>query len=126
MNIYSDFYSRVQGAQRRGDLSVTLPWTHKTWRLGLLLKRLKFIENVECVENPKNGLPTLIVHLIDRGFSHLRQISKPSRKVFKKSKEMKAFRKDFGFYILSTPLGLLSCQEANALGVGGELLCEIY
>ena len=126
MNIFSDFYSRMQTAQRLGLPSVGIPWTHKIYRFGILLKRLRYIEDIECIQDPKKKSCTIWVHLKPGSFSHLKQISKPSKKVYKKAKDLSPYKKAYGSFILSTPMGLLSCHEAQALHIGGELMCEIY
>jgi small subunit ribosomal protein S8 len=43
-----------------------------------------------------------------------------------KATEIKKSRNGFGIYILSTPKGVVTGYEAHTLGVGGELLCEVY
>ena len=134
MNTFSNFYSRVQNAQRAGDPIVTLPWSHKAWRLAVLLKRLKYIEDFEMTPKSnevvqksfKKNFPKISLHLIPGGFSHLHQISKPSRRVIRKAKELEPHGRPYGSFIVSTSLGLLSCHEAKTLKVGGELMCEIY
>ena len=126
MNVFSDFYSRIQSAQRLGLPSVGIPWTHKIYRFGLLLKRLKYIEDLECIDNPEKKSSTIWFYLKPGSFSYLRQISKPSRRVYKKAKDIKPYEKAYGSFILSTSKGLLSCQEARAMSLGGELMCEIY
>ena len=142
MNTYSNFYSRVQNAQRAGDALLQIPWSHKVWRLAIFLKRLKYIEDFEIntpEETPllkdrkyfgrnsfKKGFPNITLHLIPGGFSHLQQVSKPSRRVIRKAKDINIHRKPYGSFIVSTNSGLLSCQEAKAMNLGGELMCEIY
>jgi len=126
MNVFSDFYSRLQSAQRAGLPCVGLPWSHKIYRFGLLLKRLKYIEDLECIDNSEKKSCTIWFYLKPGSFSYLRQISKPSLRVYKKAKEIHPYKKAYGSLILSTSKGLLSCQEAQALGLGGELMCEIY
>ena len=138
MNVFSDFYSRVQNAQRMGDSLVILPWTHKTWRFALILKRLKYIEDFKILSTSLEGrkylprnyfkkeIPKVSIQLIPGGFSYLRQVSKPSRRVIRKAKEIKLHPKPYGSFILSTTFGLLTCHEAKTMNVGGEIMCEIY
>jgi small subunit ribosomal protein S8 len=51
------------------------------------------------------------------------KISKPSRKVYLKNKDL--YKQKKGFYILSTSSGLLTNLQAKKLNVGGELICQI-
>ncbi len=54
------------------------------------------------------------------------RISKPSRRIYKKSKDMKSFKNSLGAVILSTPQGILSNKEAYKQKVGGEILFKIW
>ena len=126
MNTFSNFYSRVQNAQRLEDSFVEIPWSHKIWRVAILLKRLKYIEDLECLHKDTKKGYTIKLYLKKGAFSYLRQISKPSKRLYTKAKELKTYKKGIGSLIISTPLGLLSSEEASTLGVGGELMFEIY
>nr|YP_009646669.1 ribosomal protein S8 [Chloropicon laureae]QBX98582.1 ribosomal protein S8 [Chloropicon laureae] len=126
MNTFSNFYSRVQNAQRLEDSFVEMPWSHKIWRVAILLKRLKYIEDLECLHKDAKKGYTIKLYLKKGAFSYLRQISKPSKRLYTKAKELKTHKKGIGSLIISTPLGLLSSEEASTLGVGGELMFEIY
>ena len=59
------------------------------------------------------------VHGIDR-------ISKPSRRVYRKSKDIRMFKSGFGNFILSTPQGVLLDMDARKAKVGGEVLFRIW
>ncbi len=54
------------------------------------------------------------------------RISKPSRRVYTKYSDIRAFKNGFGSTILSTPLGILTDKEAVKQKVGGELLFKIW
>lgn len=56
----------------------------------------------------------------------LRRVSRPGQRIYIKNTDIKRSRNGLGIYILSTPKGIITGYEAHALGVGGELLCEIY
>jgi len=57
---------------------------------------------------------------------HLKRISKPGRRVFVKSKDIRSPLSGLGFVIVSTPRGLLIGSEARKFGLGGELICEVW
>lgn len=57
---------------------------------------------------------------------HLKRISKPGRRVFVKSRDIKAPLAGLGFVIVSTPKGVITGSEARKIGVGGELICEVW
>jgi len=58
--------------------------------------------------------------------SELHRISKPGCRVYSKRDDIPWVKSGFGTVILSTPRGVISGKEARRLGVGGEVLCEVW
>jgi len=54
------------------------------------------------------------------------RISKPSRRVYYGTKDIKPVRHGYGMLVLSTPNGILSGTEAKKLKIGGEALFKIW
>lgn len=65
----------------------------------------------------KNLVP--VIHSLVR-------ISKPGCRVYMGYKEIKPTLGGNGFTILSTPLGILTDDQARKSKVGGEVLCEVW
>ena len=59
------------------------------------------------------------IHGIDR-------VSKPSRRLYRKSKDIIMFKSGFGNTILSTPQGIMIDSDAKKAKVGGEILFKIW
>lgn len=53
------------------------------------------------------------------------RISKPSRRIYIKSKDLFQIKKK-GIYLISTSLGIYTILQAKRLNIGGELICNIY
>lgn len=53
------------------------------------------------------------------------RISKPSVRIYSKSKDIPKILNGFGIAIISTPIGLLTDKKARQLGHGGEIICTI-
>jgi small subunit ribosomal protein S8 len=56
----------------------------------------------------------------------LERVSKPGRRIYTKKDDIPWVRYGLGTVILSTPKGVLSGKEARRLGVGGEILCQVW
>jgi ribosomal protein S8 len=54
------------------------------------------------------------------------RISKPSRRIYQKSKDIRMFKSGFGNTVLSTPKGILLDVDAKKHKVGGEVLFKIW
>jgi len=58
--------------------------------------------------------------------SGLKRISKPGRRIYVGAKSIPSVQNGLGICILSTSKGILEGKKAAEIGVGGELLCEIW
>ena len=54
------------------------------------------------------------------------RISKPSKRIYQKSKDIRMFKSGFGNFVLSTPKGILIDTDAKRYKVGGEVLFKIW
>jgi small subunit ribosomal protein S8 len=62
----------------------------------------------------------------ERVIRHLARASRPGRRLFRKSKELRPVLDGLGVSIISTPKGVMSDRRARAQRLGGELLCTVW
>lgn len=62
----------------------------------------------------------------ERVIQHIKRISKPGCRVYRKAKDLRPVLNGLGISILSTSTGVISDREARQKGVGGEVLCEVW
>ena len=53
-------------------------------------------------------------------------ISRPSRRMYIKTHQIKLVRSGYGIAVISTPKGVMSSKEARKQKLGGEILFEIW
>ncbi|MGH2574499.1 MAG: 30S ribosomal protein S8, partial [Ignavibacteria bacterium] len=56
----------------------------------------------------------------------LERVSKPGIRRYVSSKELPRVLNGLGIAIISTSKGLMTDKEAKSLGVGGEVICNIW
>jgi small subunit ribosomal protein S8 len=56
----------------------------------------------------------------------IERISKPSRRVYSKNKDVKPVLNGIGVSVLSTSKGIMTDKQARQENVGGELICKIW
>ena len=56
----------------------------------------------------------------------IKRVSKPGLRVYVGANEAPRVLDGLGISILSTSKGVVSNKKANLLGVGGELICEVF
>ncbi len=128
MDPISDMIVQIRNASDAGKESVVLPYSKlKLAILDILLKErfiksfgkkgkkvIKFIEVSLAEENGEQK-----IHGVQR-------ISKSSRRVYQKAKDIRGVKNGFGVLILSTPKGIMSDKMARMEKVGGEALFKIW
>jgi small subunit ribosomal protein S8 len=62
----------------------------------------------------------------ERVIQHLQRVSKPGRRVYSKSKELRPILNGLGITIISTSRGVVSDREARRRNLGGEVLCKVW
>ncbi len=61
----------------------------------------------------------------ERVIQEIQRVSKPGRRVYSKSRDLRPVLNGLGISIISTSQGLVSDREARQQNIGGEVLCEI-
>ena len=56
----------------------------------------------------------------------INRVSTPGRRVYSKIKDLATVYDGLGISILSTPMGVMSDNEARDANVGGEVLCQVF
>jgi small subunit ribosomal protein S8 len=125
----ADMLTRIRNAVKAKFSSVDIPGSKLKVELAKILKDEGFIRNYKFLKDGKQGI--LRVYLrYGTGQSNviygLKRISKPSRRIYVKSKDIKPIYNGMGLSILSTSKGVMSDKTARQENVGGEILCNIW
>jgi small subunit ribosomal protein S8 len=124
-DIIGDFIIRIKNGNLVGKEVVSM-YTSKTKEaVADALVRAGYIKSFS-----KNGkmLEVVLSYKADKSskIADVKRISKPSKRVYQKSTDIKPFKSGFGATIFSTPAGILSNREAVKQKVGGEVLFKIW
>jgi len=94
-----------------------------------IAKREGFIENFKEIENDRQGeVKVYLRYEVDETpvMSKLVRMSKPGRREFLKSKQIKSVLAGVGIAVISTNKGLMTDKEAKEQGIGGEIICKLW
>lgn len=128
----SDILIRIKNAQMVNHEQVLIPFSGAKLKIANILKEEGFISEVERKKKktPKNELDYLLVTLKysdgDGAINGIKIISRPSRRMYIKAKEIRLVRSGHGVAVISTPEGIMSSREARKKNLGGELMFEVY
>jgi small subunit ribosomal protein S8 len=124
----SDMLARLRNASAVKKTSVSMPFSKMKHGVAKILEKEGFVGKVEQVTEGK--FPVLRVELRYAGktprITHIKRVSKPGLRVYRKADELPRVLSDNGIAIVSTPNGLMTNKEARARRLGGEIVCEVY
>lgn len=124
----SDLITRIKNASDAGKASVAIPYSNLKESVAHVLLKGGYIAAVDV--KGKQIEKTLELGLVYMGreprVHGVDRISKSSRRIYQKSKDIRMFKSGFGNVVLSTPKGVLLDVDAKKLKVGGEVLFKIW
>jgi len=125
----ADFLTRIRNAMRVGRPRVDIPASRLKVDLARILKEEGYVANYRVADD--DGKRTIKVYLKYRPDSRpvmtkIERVSKPGYRVYANSKEIPSVIGGMGINILTTSRGVMTGKQARSLGVGGEILFNIY
>jgi small subunit ribosomal protein S8 len=124
----ADLLTRIRNALKAGHLRVDIPSSKLKISIARILKNEGFIKNFKILDDKRQKLLRIYLKYgIDKqpAIYSLERVSKPGRRVYKKSEELHPILNNIGIWILSTSKGVITNRAAKKLNVGGEVLCKI-
>tara|TARA_X000001036_G_scaffold48444_1_gene38708 strand:+ start:155 stop:550 length:396 start_codon:yes stop_codon:yes gene_type:complete len=126
----SDFLTRIRNGIMANKKWVDVPSSIIKKRISFVLKEESYIEDFIFISKGDNkSLIRIFLKYDFQGLSvieNIKRISKPGNRVYVSQGKVPRVLDGLGISILSTSKGVLSHKKANTLGVGGEIICEVY
>ncbi|MEK9726540.1 MAG: 30S ribosomal protein S8, partial [Candidatus Margulisiibacteriota bacterium] len=110
--------------------SVTFQYSNVKCEIAKILVNEGYINGYEILNNDLNKRLIKLSLKYDKFgkpvIENIRRVSKPSKRIYTKKKDIYKVLNGFGTLILSTSVGILSGKEARLKNVGGEVIGEVY
>ena len=132
MDPIADMLIRIKNAQAVRGEQVVMPFSRVKFKIAGILKEAGYISEIERkIKKAKKAeheyLQLTLKYQDNQGaMSGVKVISRPSRRMYIKAKEIKSVRSGYGIAIISTSKGIMNSREARKLGLGGEIICEVW
>ncbi|MFZ0614309.1 MAG: 30S ribosomal protein S8 [Desulfobacterales bacterium] len=125
----ADMLTRIRNAAKARFNSVDIPGSNLKTELAKIMKEEGFIRNYKFIKDGKQGI--LRVYLKygpdqESVIYGLKRISKPSRRVYLNSDNIKSVMNGMGVAILSTSKGVMTDKRARSEKIGGEHICNLW
>ena len=125
----ADMLSRIRNAGGVKFNSVDIPGSKMKLELAKVLKEEGYIRNFKFIKDKKQGVLRIYLKYNDNQehtILRLDRVSKPSRRIYKKGKDIKPVYNGMGIAILSTSKGIMTDKSARKENIGGEILCNVW
>jgi small subunit ribosomal protein S8 len=121
--------TRIRNAGRAKFNSVDIPGSKLKAEIARVLKEEGFIRNVKRVEDSKQGILRVYLKYTQQEKNTIigmQRVSRPSRRVYARGKEIHPVLNGMGVSIVSTSRGIMTDKQARKDNVGGEILCHVW
>jgi small subunit ribosomal protein S8 len=125
----ADMLTRIRNAVSVERPHVDIPLSKVKRGLADVLKREGYIWDWQVVEGEPVHQLRLELKYGPNGehvIQSIKRVSKPGRRVYRGSSELRPILNGMGITVLSTSSGVVSDREARQKKLGGEVLCEVW
>jgi small subunit ribosomal protein S8 len=121
--------TRIRNAGTARFDKVDIPASRMKISLAKILKEEGYIKNYKVIKDNRQGILRVYLRYNEQQqplIHGLKRVSKPGRRVYTGTEELPKVQGGLGVAVISTSKGVVTDRQARKLGVGGEVLCEIW
>ena len=125
----ADFLTRIRNALSSNKRWVDVPSSNMKKRIAYILKEEKYIKDFFFIKDGNFDTIRIFLKYDLNGNSVIEKIvrsSRPGQRIYVGNNKIPRVLDGLGISILSTSKGVVSNKTATKLGVGGEILCEVF
>jgi small subunit ribosomal protein S8 len=111
-----------------------VPFSKLKLSIAKILQERNFVESVE-EETGASTLPALKIVLKydkvsntqkDPAIREIKRVSRQGQRIYVKKTGIKRVKNGYGISIVSTSKGIMPGDKAQKMGLGGEVICEVW
>ncbi|WP_259288819.1 uS8 family ribosomal protein [Candidatus Nasuia deltocephalinicola] len=126
-NFLSDSINKILIYQKLNLLYVFLSFSKKLINILKVLKVKGYISNFYLFIFKINLIVVKLKYYKKKAvIKFFKKASKLNLKIYKKYKALPNFMNGLGITVITTSKGVMTCDEAKEMGVGGELICYVF
>lgn len=125
----ADMLTRIRNAEKAKFHSVDIPGSQLKIEIAKVLKNEGYVKNYKFIKDTKQGILRIYLKYgpaQKNTILKLDRVSKPSRRVYVKGKDIKPVYNGMGISIISTSKGIMTDKRARKENLGGEILCNVW
>ncbi len=129
----ADMLTRIRNAQRAGHKEVSVPFSKLKMAIAKILEDSSFIESAR--KESEGDLSFIKIFLKydvvsntekNPAIREIKRVSRQGQRIYVKKTDIKKIKNGYGISIVSTSRGIMTGDMARKLGIGGEIICEVW
>ncbi len=125
----ADMLTRLRNATMVRHDRTDVPASKMKLEIAKILKQEGYIRTFKVLEEGAQGVLRIYLKYSNDGepvIHGIQRVSKPGLRIYRGVEELPKVRNGLGVAVVSTSRGVVTDDQARRLGVGGEILCEIW
>lgn len=129
----ADMLTRIRNAQMVKHKEVSVPFSKLKLSIAQILQQRNFIESVK--KDEEGTFPVLKIVLKydvvsntekNPAIREIKRVSRQGQRIYVKKNDIKRVKNGYGISIVSTSKGMMTGDKAQKMGLGGEIICEVW
>ncbi|THB80373.1 MAG: 30S ribosomal protein S8 [Desulfobacteraceae bacterium] len=119
----------IRNGGKAGFAKVDIPGSKLKIEMMRVLKEQGYIKDFKFLDDNVQGVIRVYLKYVSEGqptIFGIKRVSKPSCRVYKKSKQIQPVLNGLGISIVSTSKGIMTDKQAKEANLGGEILCNVW
>jgi small subunit ribosomal protein S8 len=124
----ADYLTQIRNAYAANHSDVSSNYSKVKHEIARILSDAGYVGGIEIVGEKPHQKITLALRYLDGQplVTHIKRISTPSVRVYSGKTHIPKALSGRGMTVLTTSRGIMSDKEARKLGVGGEVIFQIW
>jgi small subunit ribosomal protein S8 len=125
----ADMLTQIRNAIMAGKKDVRIPSSRMKIEIAKILKDEGYIKNFRTLEGNVQGILSIALKYTDsnqNAITGLKRVSKPGCRIYCRADSVPKVLDGLGILIVSTSKGITTGKKCEELGVGGEVLCQVW
>jgi len=125
----ADMLTRIRNAGMVRKKEVDIPSSNIKVSIAKILKDEGYIKNYKVIDNKKQGILKLFLKYTkdkENVISGLERVSKPGCRIYCKKDSIPKVLDGLGVVVISTSEGVYTGKKCEEIGLGGEVICQIW
>jgi small subunit ribosomal protein S8 len=121
--------TRIRNAALARKRDVSIPSSRLKIEIAKILKEEGYIKTYKSIDDNLQGVLNITLKYNadnENVISGLKRVSKPGCRIYCKADQVPKVLDGLGIVIVSTSQGMVTGKKCRELGVGGEVLCQIW